>query len=155
MMLSLVRGSTLALMLLVAGCSGASASPSSVLTTPPPIAGSLAATPWDVAEDPPEGFGPGAAGYLSPDQLLQALLRESVSRDGGLPEGARLMAGLAELEGRSAVAWIQIIGFGDDSVVGDEIELTFARGAAGWYVEGMRFRSHCGRGVDAESHLCL
>jgi hypothetical protein len=151
---SLFRGTVLALLLLV-GCSDASPSPSSVFRTPPPLAGSVEATPWELAEDPPEGFGPGIAAFDSPGDLLQALLQKAASPEGGLPDGAQLLAGIVDMERRSAVAWIQVIGVGDGSVAGQELVLALARDASGWHVAGMRYRSHCRLGVDAESHLCL
>jgi hypothetical protein len=141
---------------LVVGCSrGSSPSPSGAGETAPPLPGSVATTPWETAEDPPEGFGPGVAAFDSPHRLLQALLQQAVSQEGGLPDGTNLTAGIADLRSRSAIAWIQITGLPDDSVAGQELELTFAQDRNGWHVAGLRYRSHCRRGVDATSHLCL
>ena len=51
-----------------------------------------AATAGGTAEDPPEGFGPGAAGYASPRDLLEALLNEASSRTTACPRGCACAA---------------------------------------------------------------
>ncbi len=139
--------------LVLAGCDFL-APPDTGLETPPPITGSVAVTPWEVAEDPPEGFGPGLAGFASPDALIEALL-DSVLRSSDLPEGSRVTSGISQVAADGASAWIVMVLSEDDSVASHEIGLRLFRDAHGWHVSAMRFRMHCLRAVDPDSLRCV
>lgn len=139
---------------LLVGCASQSPSPADALQ-PPPFPGSAAVTDWRMGEDPPEGFGPGAAGYPSPRGLLEALLNEAVQQGDGLPEGTRLTGGLLEVGSASATAWVYQTGTMDDSVAGAEIRLLMRHAPAGWYIDQLSWRDHCRRGADVARDLCL
>jgi len=139
--------------LLVTACASAPPAPTTP-PTPPPIPGSAAVTPWEVAEDPPEGFGPATPGHRSPAALLDALLEEAL-RGGEMPPGAELDAGIGRVDAGFAVAWIHVIRVGDDSIAGDEIELGLVRDERGWHVRTLRYRTHCRRAVDPRAFVCV
>lgn len=144
-----------ALVFLGVGCSSQTPSPATGGNVPPPIPGSVAATDWRPAEDPPEGFGPGATRFASPQALLRSLMEYGVRDEGGLAEGMRLQGDILETGGATAVAWIQVTGMQDDSIAGSEIRLELRNALAGWYVERLTWRDHCRRGVDRDAGLCL
>lgn len=139
--------------LVLAGCD-LLAPPDTGLETPPSIPGSVAVTPWEVAEDPPEGFGPGLAGFASPDALMEALL-DCALRSSDLPGGSQVTSGISQVAADGASAWILMLLSEDDSIAGHEIELRLFRDARGWHVSGMRFRTHCLRAVDLDSLRCV
>jgi hypothetical protein len=53
-----------------------------------------------------------------------------------------------------ALGTVLVWGLQDDSLVGQDLLVRMRRGAAGWVVEGVEERFHCGRGVTAEG-LCV
>ena len=143
---------SLSLIALVAGCS---ADPSPEANEPPPFPGSVAATAWRSAEDPPEDFGPGGDRFDSPFATLQAFMTFGVQQDGGLPEGQRLVGDVLDAEDATARAWMHLIGSGDDSVAGQEILLLMSRDDRGWFIERLTWRDHCRRAVDQAQGVCV
>jgi len=141
------------LLWLLVACSSESPSPAD--REPPPFPGSAGANAWRLEDDPPEGFGPGTAGFASPGSLLEALLSDVVQRDEGLPEGTRLSGGMLEESSDTATAWVYVTGMLDDSVAGAEIRLLMRSAPAGWYIDQLSRRNHCRRGVDLARDLCV
>lgn len=138
---------------LLVACSSESPSPAD--REPPPFPGSAGANAWRMDEEPPEGFGPGTAGFASAGSLLEALLSDVVQRDGGMPEGTRLSGGMLEESSDTATAWVYVTGMMDDSVAGAEIRLLMRLAPAGWFIAELSWRDHCRRGVDVAGILCL
>ena len=143
---------SLCLIVSVAGCD-ADVPPEA--NEPPPFPGSVAATSWRPAEDPPEDFGPGGGRYDSAFATLRALMSFGVQEEGGLPEGVRLVGDVLEANTTTARAWLQLIGGGDDSVAGQEIILLMTRDAGGWFIDRVTWRDHCRRAVDQAKELCV
>ena len=140
---------------LIASVAGCDADASPELNEPPPFPGSVGATSWRAAEDPPEGFGVGGDRFDSPFATLRALMTFGVQQDGGLPPGQRLVGDLLDANAATARAWMQLIGGGDDSVAGQEMVLLMSRDTRGWFVERLTWREHCRRAVDQAGELCV
>jgi len=146
---------SLCLIALVAGCAAPAASEGDGVNAPPPFPGSVAATSWRTAEDPPEGFGVGGARYDSPMATLEALMTFGVQSEGGLPSGVRPTGDVLDAGAATARAWIQLTGTADDSVAGQEILLYMVKDGRGWFIDRLAFRDHCRRGVDPAGDQCV
>ena len=140
---------------LIASVAGCGTDPSPEVNEPPQFPGSVAATSWRTAEDPPEGFGAGGDRFDSPFATLQALMNFGVQQEGGLPEGQRLVGDVLDVEAATARAWMHLTGTGDDSVAGSEIILVMAKDERGWFVERLTWRDHCRRAVDQAADICV
>jgi hypothetical protein len=143
----------LSLLALGAGCAGPDPSPRA--NEPPPFPGSVGATAWRTAEDPPEGFGPGGDRFDSPHATLQALMAFGVQQEGGLPPGQRLVGDILDADAGTARAWLQLTGTEDDSVAGQEILLYMLKDGRGWFIDRLAFRDHCRRAVDPGGEQCV
>jgi hypothetical protein len=141
--------------LLVAACGLTEPAPTQLPTTPQPFVGSAGATTWQSSEDrAPDGFGEGVAAYDTPQVLMEALIRRA-QQEGQIPDDAQLRAGVYEERDSSAVVYVQLRGLADDSVAGQEVRMTVRRGRDGWFVDGVEYRNHCSRGIDAATKLCV
>lgn len=144
---------SLCLLAAIAGCGGTDPSPEA--NQPPPFPGSVAATSWRTAEDPPEGFGVGGDRFDSPFATLQALMSFGVQQEGGLPAGQRLAGDILDANAATARAWLQLTGMQDDSVAGREILLYLVKDGRGWFIDRLAFRDHCLRGLDPAGDQCV
>jgi hypothetical protein len=123
------------------------AEPTAALRAPPDFPGSAAATEWNTQGDAPPGYGADGPGYASPRALLDALIAEFGP---DLAAGDRSLTGylLGEDGQGGAVAVLHAVGGQDDSVAGDEVQLSMRPGADGrWRIVGARVRTHCRRDV--------
>lgn len=140
-------------MVSLAGCSAEDRSPEA--NEPPPFPGSVAATSWRTAEDPPEGFGVDGDRFASPQATLQAVMTFGVQQEGGLPEGVRLVGDVLDQGPATARAWMQVIGSADDAVAGSEVILLMADDGRGWFIERLTWRDHCRRALDRAADVCV
>lgn len=140
---------------LIASVAGCGTAPPPEANEPPPFPGSVAATGWRPAEDPPEGFGAGGDRFDSPLLTLRAVMTFGVQQDRGLPDGVRLVGDVLEANSTTARAWIQLIGGEDDSVAGQEILLLMSRDEGGWFIDRVTWRDHCRRAVDQAKEVCV
>jgi hypothetical protein len=149
------RALAVSLLLTMTACGLLEPEPAQPPSTPRPFVGSAGATAWQSSEDrAPDGFGEGLAEYDSPKALMEALISKA-RQENGIPDGVQLRAGVYEQRDAAAVIYMQLRGLADDSLVGQEVRLTVRRGADGWFVDGVEYRNHCSRGVDAAHAMCL
>ncbi|MGH2455523.1 MAG: hypothetical protein ACRDHD_04625 [Candidatus Limnocylindria bacterium] len=137
--------------LLLAGCG--TPEPTAVLTAPPPFPGSEGATAWSDAGTPPAHLGPQGDGFASARDLLAAAVEDiRAGRDAQAPD---VTAHLLGDDGQGgAIAVVYVVGSLDDSVAGDEAQLSMRPGEDGrWRLLAARMRTHCRRGVS--EGLCL
>jgi hypothetical protein len=144
------------LALLVAGCSSAPPSPPTdeatglpILAELPPFAGSTAATAWNDSESTPEGFGPDDAVHADLGGLIAALHNLGQEQDMRFTMGF-----LGDPAPDAATLVIHATGRGDDAIIGDEVVMKVHRNERGWYVDSVRHRMHCRRGIDPETEFC-
>lgn len=144
---------TIGIVLLIGGCEATETSQGA--RQPPPFPGSAGTTEWSRANEMPEGYGPNSAGFDSPEQLLNELVREH--RAEATEAGLQLDAYLLGEDGvGNVIAALYLSGIADDSVAGDELRIAMHPAADGrWRIELLGWRTHCRRGVDRASDLCV
>jgi hypothetical protein len=120
-----------------------------ILDQLPAFAGSIAATEWNESEGTPEGFGSENtvhADLASVIGALRALWREQ--------DIAVTMGFIGPPAPDAATIVVHATGRDDEAVVGDELLMDVRRNERGWYVELVRHRMHCRRGIDPETEFC-
>ena len=93
---------------------------------------------------------------LPPQESAEALLTAAVERLREAGPGGDIRAGwfLAPV-GESAGAWVHITGTEDDSIAGQELRIGMEGVGGAWRVVLVESSTHCRRGVDEASQLCV
>lgn len=137
---------------LTAALAGCGADPSPAAPTLDPFAGSAGATEWIQQDSSPEGFGLGEARFDSPGELLRALME--FSRQQGIPAGAELRGDILSRTAGSAMADLRVTGIADGAFVGVEAQVSLIEDSTGWFIDRVRYRTHCRRAVEAGGRSC-
>jgi len=93
---------------------------------------------------------------LPPQASAEALLNATAERIREARPGEDVRVGwfLAPV-GESAGAWVQLTGLEDDSIAGEELRLEMEGVGGVWRVVLVESSTHCRRGVDQASQLCV
>ena len=136
---SVVGGLCVIVAALVAACSPTSDEPAASFP------GSAGATEWRVGAQPAGGAEDAHGVHDTPDALFDAFVFSVIDPPGTPPDDAS--GTLTPIDDDTSVAMIQVSGYPDDSIAGEEYRVLMQRGPDGWYVESVEVRTHCRRGV--------
>ena len=93
---------------------------------------------------------------LPPQPSAEALLAAAAERLREAGPGGEIRAGwFLAPAGESAGAWVHITGLEDDSIAGEELRIGMEGVGGGWRVVLVESSTHCRRGVDEASQLCV
>jgi hypothetical protein len=93
---------------------------------------------------------------LPPHASAEALLRVAAERIRETRPDEEVDAGwFLAPAGDSAGAWVHITGLEDDSIAGEELRIGMEGVDGAWGIVLVESSTHCRRGVDAASQLCV
>lgn len=142
------------LALLVAGCSSSAPQPTDretglpILADLPPFPGSAGALDWEETSEPADGLGAGDTTHRSIGELVAAV------RALAAEAGAEVNIGFLGRPSAQEATLVIHTGSRDEAVAGDELVAEVRRNERGWYLERIRYRHHCRRGIDEQTGGC-
>ncbi len=120
-----------------------------ILDDLPPFPGSAASLEWRESSEPADGLSAGDTTHATIGELVAAIRVLAAEADAEVNIGF-----LGPPEATRATLVVQTSS-SDEASAGQELVADVRRNDRGWYVEAVRFRTHCRRGIDPETDDCV